>query len=168
VFQTDFWQGSRDGTINKPHRKLQCPKKAPHFLTYYHSFLTRAAKSVVKKPRLPYQETKFKNVVRFSMSYWRHSGSAVGCGTELRSGRVRVRLSIPVAKRSEARVTGRPLAETVGSNPAGSLDVCVVCVAEDMRTEDMKVHNGEKTERKKEKQGSTNKQKSWLSLWDFS
>jgi hypothetical protein len=29
-----------------------------------------------------------------------------------------------------------------------------------MRTEDMKVHNGEKTERKKEKQGSTNKQKS--------
>ena len=65
-----------------------------------------------------------------------------------------------MAKRSQARVSDRSLAETVGSNPAGSLDVCVVCVAEDMRTEDIKVHNGEKTERKKEKQESTNKQKS--------
>jgi len=33
---------------------------------------------------------------------------------------------IPVTARSKAQVCGRSLAETVGSNPTGSMDVCVL------------------------------------------
>ena len=33
---------------------------------------------------------------------------------------------VPVAERSKARVCGRSLAETEGSNPAGGMDVCVL------------------------------------------
>ena len=33
---------------------------------------------------------------------------------------------IPVAERSKARVCGRSLAGSTGSNPAGGMDVCVV------------------------------------------
>ena len=36
-------------------------------------------------------------------------------------------LPIPVAERSKASVYGRSLAGVAGSNPAGSMDVCVVC-----------------------------------------
>jgi hypothetical protein len=36
-------------------------------------------------------------------------------------------VTIPVAERSNARVSGRSPAEIVGSNPAGGMDVCVVC-----------------------------------------
>ena len=36
-------------------------------------------------------------------------------------------MPIPVAERSKARVCGRSLAEVAGSNPAGDMDVCVVC-----------------------------------------
>ena len=39
-------------------------------------------------------------------------------------------LPIPVAERSKARVCGRSLAGVAGSNPAGGMDVCVVCVAQ--------------------------------------
>ena len=39
-------------------------------------------------------------------------------------------LPIPVAERSKARVHGRSLAEVAGSNPAGGMDVCVVCVVQ--------------------------------------
>jgi hypothetical protein len=41
------------------------------------------------------------------------------------------RLSIPVAARSKSRVCGPSLAGTVGSNPAGDLDICplwMLCV----------------------------------------
>jgi hypothetical protein len=35
-----------------------------------------------------------------------------------------------VAKRSQARVCGRSLAGVAGSNPAGGMNVCVVCIAQ--------------------------------------
>ena len=35
---------------------------------------------------------------------------------------------IPVAKRSKARVYGRSLAGIAGSNPAGGIDGCPLCV----------------------------------------
>ena len=34
----------------------------------------------------------------------------------------------PVAERSKARVCGRSLAGIAGSNPAGGMDVCIVCI----------------------------------------
>ena len=37
------------------------------------------------------------------------------------------RLPIPVAERSTSRVCGRSVAGVAGSNPAGGMDVCVVC-----------------------------------------
>ena len=37
---------------------------------------------------------------------------------------------IPVAERSKARVCDRSLAEVPGLNPAGGMDVCVVCVVQ--------------------------------------
>ena len=37
-------------------------------------------------------------------------------------------LPIPVAERSKARVYGRSLAEIAGSNSAGGMDVCPLCV----------------------------------------
>ena len=37
---------------------------------------------------------------------------------------------IPVAERSKARICGRSLTGIAGSNPAGGVDVCVVCVVE--------------------------------------
>ena len=40
------------------------------------------------------------------------------------------RLPIPVAERSKAKVCGRSLAGVAGSNPAGDMNVCVVCVAQ--------------------------------------
>jgi len=36
-------------------------------------------------------------------------------------------LPVPVAARSKAWVCGRSLAEIVGSNPAGGMDVCCKC-----------------------------------------
>jgi hypothetical protein len=33
---------------------------------------------------------------------------------------------IPVAARSKSKVCGRSLAETVGSNPTGGMDVCLL------------------------------------------
>jgi hypothetical protein len=39
-------------------------------------------------------------------------------------------LPIPVADRSKARVCGQSLAGVAGFNPAGGMDVCVVCVAQ--------------------------------------
>ena len=36
-------------------------------------------------------------------------------------------LPIPLAERVKARVCGRSLAGVEGSNPAGGMDVCVVC-----------------------------------------
>ena len=38
----------------------------------------------------------------------------------------RINLPVPVAERSKARVCGRSLAGSAGSNPAGGKDVCVV------------------------------------------
>ena len=35
--------------------------------------------------------------------------------------------SVPMAARSEAWVCGRSPAETVGSNPTGGIDVCLLC-----------------------------------------
>jgi hypothetical protein len=40
------------------------------------------------------------------------------------------KLPIPVAERSKARVCGRSPAGIAGSNLAGGMDVCVVCVAQ--------------------------------------
>ena len=37
---------------------------------------------------------------------------------------------IPVAERAKARVCGRSLAGVAGSNPAGGMDVCFVCVTQ--------------------------------------
>ena len=37
---------------------------------------------------------------------------------------------IPVAARSKARVCDRSLAEVAGSNPAGGMDICVVCAVQ--------------------------------------
>ena len=37
---------------------------------------------------------------------------------------------IPVVERSKARVYGRSLAGVAGSNPAGGVEVCVVCVVQ--------------------------------------
>ena len=37
-------------------------------------------------------------------------------------------MPMPVAKRSKTRVCGHSLAGITGSNPAGGMDVCVVCV----------------------------------------
>ena len=36
-------------------------------------------------------------------------------------------MAIPVAKRSQARACGLSLAGIAGSNPAGGMDVCVLC-----------------------------------------
>ena len=38
--------------------------------------------------------------------------------------------SIPVAERSKARICSRSPAGIAGSNPAGDVDVCVVCVGQ--------------------------------------
>ena len=48
-----------------------------------------------------------------------------------------------MAERSDARVCGRSLAGSAGSNPTGGMDVCVVCRRgiSDMRTEDVQVRN---------------------------
>jgi hypothetical protein len=40
---------------------------------------------------------------------------------------VGLRVRITTAERSKARVCGRSLAGVAGSNPAGDVDVCVVC-----------------------------------------
>jgi hypothetical protein len=37
---------------------------------------------------------------------------------------------VPVAEPSKARVCGRSLTVVEGSNPAGGMDVCVVCVVQ--------------------------------------
>ena len=37
-------------------------------------------------------------------------------------------MPIPVAELSKARVCGRSSVAVAGSNPAGGMDVCVVCV----------------------------------------
>jgi len=37
-------------------------------------------------------------------------------------------LGVPVTARSKAWFCGRSLAEIVGSNPAGGMDVCLLCV----------------------------------------
>ena len=49
-----------------------------------------------------------------------------------------------MAARSKAWTCGRSLAGIAGSNPAGGQDVCVMCCrrVSDLRTEDIKVHNG--------------------------
>ena len=48
--------------------------------------------------------------------------------TRIRFGQPRNRGSpVPVAERSKARVCGRSLIGIAGSNPAGVVDVCVVC-----------------------------------------
>jgi hypothetical protein len=39
-------------------------------------------------------------------------------------------LPISVAERSKAKVCGLALAGIAGSNPAGGMDVCVVCVVQ--------------------------------------
>jgi hypothetical protein len=39
-------------------------------------------------------------------------------------------MPITVAERLKARVCGRSLPAIAGSNPAGSMDVCVVCVVD--------------------------------------
>ena len=39
-----------------------------------------------------------------------------------------IALPIPVAERSKARVCGTSLAGIAGSNPAGGMDVCLLCV----------------------------------------
>jgi hypothetical protein len=44
-----------------------------------------------------------------------------------------VALSIPVAERSKASVCGCSLAGIAGSNPAGGMDVYVVCISTDKR-----------------------------------
>ena len=36
-------------------------------------------------------------------------------------------LPIPVAERSKVRLCGRSLAAVAGSNPAGGMDVCLLC-----------------------------------------
>ena len=56
----------------------------------------------------------YDRVVGIATRYWLY-----GPGIEF--------LSIPVAKRSKARVCGRFLAGVASSNPAGGLDICVVC-----------------------------------------
>jgi hypothetical protein len=54
--------------------------------------------------------------------------SVVGTATCYRLEGPRIEfLSIPVAERSKGRVCGRSLAEVAGSNPAGGMDVRVVC-----------------------------------------
>ena len=42
-------------------------------------------------------------------------------------------MPIPFAEQSKARVCGRSLAGVAGSNPAGGMNVCVVCVVKDER-----------------------------------
>ena len=41
---------------------------------------------------------------------------------------VTVNWPVPVAERSKAPVYGRSLAGIAGSNPAGGMDVCLLCV----------------------------------------
>ena len=55
-----------------------------------------------------------------------------------------------MAERSKARVCGRLLAGIAGSNPAGSMDVCVVLNSEEKETckENYKVREQEKDYRK--------------------
>ena len=48
-------------------------------------------------------------------------------GNSLWDGRSGNRTQIPVAKRSEVRIYGRSLAGVEGSNPAGGMNICVVC-----------------------------------------
>ena len=48
-----------------------------------------------------------------------------------------LRVRIPMAERSKVRVCGRSLVGLVaGSNPAGGMDVCVVCVVRKGRMKD--------------------------------
>ena len=53
-------------------------------------------------------------------------------------------LLVPVAARSKTRVCGCSTAGIAGLNPARGMVVCVVCCRgiSDMRTKDIKVHNG--------------------------
>jgi hypothetical protein len=56
---------------------------------------------------------------------------AVGIASKLHAGWFVVQiLPIPVVERSKARVSGWSLAGIAGLNPAGSMDVCVVCVVQ--------------------------------------
>ena len=50
----------------------------------------------------------------------------------------------PVAAQSKVQACGRSFARIAGSNPAGGMNVCVVCCRgiSDMRTEYVKKHNG--------------------------
>jgi hypothetical protein len=56
-----------------------------------------------------------------------------------------------VTERSKARICGLSLAGVTDSNPAGGMDVCIVCfrAISDMKTEDIKVHNGQKRTKRK-------------------
>ena len=53
--------------------------------------------------------------------------SVVGTATSLRAAPSGFQKPISVAERCKARVCGRSLAGITGSNPAGGMDVCVVC-----------------------------------------
>ena len=56
-------------------------------------------------------------------------GGVVGIASKLPTRQSGVEsLLIPVAERSMARVCGRSLVGVAGSNPAGGMNVCVVCV----------------------------------------
>ena len=69
-------------------------------------------------------------------------GSAVGIVTRYRLDGTGIEPLILVVEQS--RVCIRSLAGIPSSNHAGGMDVCVVCCSgiSDMRTENMKAHNG--------------------------
>ena len=65
---------------------------------------------------------------------------------------------MPVAERYKARACDRSPAGITDLNPAGDMDVCVVCCrgTKDIRTEDIKAHK-DKEDRREERKRSTNK-----------
>jgi hypothetical protein len=67
-----------------------------------------------------------------------------------------VEVPIPVAARSNASICGRSLTRIVGSNPTGSMDVCVVFVVRTVAW-NVKWHEGRKGLKKQYKNGSKGK-----------
>jgi hypothetical protein len=75
-------------------------------------------------------DSKCLKILRFVITFFLLAAIAQ-FSDSLRAGRSGDQIQpVPVAERSTARVYGRSIAGIAGWNPAGVMDVCVVCVVQ--------------------------------------